>query len=381
MNHHVPSNYGQKPIMDQEFDPYLELLGIPKSEQPANCYRLLGIPEYTANKQVIANGAARQMQFLRRVGGDQYLDQVQAILTEISKVRILLLDDEKRKEYDRNLKEKERSNSGKSRGSESLSQSQSQFDLLAPTQKELGQAAPIELLFLSGPRVGEVISLRSRSVSLGPSSRYDVMLPTRSGAVFKLEREIDQWVLTSEETGYAVNGRLINGLTTIKDGDIMRFSADGPDLQFIEEVDLTQILQSLGQYENAVANQSQASHASFSKSSPSHRRSSSGTTRRQSSPPQQRPRQQQQRPAATRQGQAQRPARPHQSRLVKKPESQKSVGIGETITSLANRMMGRDQSFTKKTGMVFDWQMGVFWLAVGGTLAAIAGLIIFAIRS
>jgi hypothetical protein len=364
--------------MDQEFDPYLELLGIPKSEQPPNCYRLLGIPEYTANKQVIANGAARQMQFLRRVGGDQYLDQVQKILNEISKVRILLLDDEKRDEYDRTLKEKERAKSGKPPGesdSDSLSRSQSQFDLSAPVQRELGQAAPIQLIFLSGPRVGEVISLRSRDVSLGPSSRYDVMLPTRNGASFKLEHEIDQWVLASEETGYAVNGRLINGLTTVKDGDILRFSADGPDLQFIEEVDLTQILKSLKKYESLVASQSNVSNPSFSQSSASHRRSSSNS-RRQSTPAQQ-----QRRPARTPQRPAQKPTRPHQSRLVKKPESQRSQGLGGSLVNLANLALGRDKSFTKKTGMAFDWQIGVFWLAVGGTLAAIAALIIFAVWS
>jgi len=375
---HFHTNKGQQPIMDQEFDPYLELLGIPKAEQPPNCYRLLGIPEYTSNKQVIANGAARQMQFLRRVGGDQYLSQVQKILNEISKVRILLLDDEKREEYDQTLKEKERIKSGKAPDAESdsISRSQSQFDLLAPAQRELGRAASIQLLFLSGPRVGETISLRSRDVTLGPSSRYDVMLPTRKGAVYKLEHEIDQWVLTTEESSFAVNGRLINGLTTVKDGDILRFSADGPDLQFIEEVDLTNLLGSLGKYESRVANQSGASHSSIAQPA-SRRRTQShsgGTsnTRRHSNP-------QQQRSQTGRSQQASQPTRDHQSRLIKKPDSQKSQGLAGSLLAVANRALGRDATFTKKTGMGFDWQMSVFWLAVGGTLAAIAALIIFAI--
>jgi len=367
--------------MDQEFDPYLELLGIPKSEQPPNCYRLLGIPEYTSNKQVIANGAARQMQFLRRVGGDQYLSEVQKILNEISKVRIRLLDDEKREEYDQTLKEKERAKSGKSPDAESdsISRSQSQFDLLAPAQRELGRAASIQLLFLSGPRVGETIALRSRDVTLGPSSRYDVMLPTRKGATYKLEHEIDQWVLTTEESSFAVNGRLINGLTTVKDGDILRFSADGPDLQFIEEVDLTNILGTLGKYEDRVANQSKASSSGLIQPAQSRRRTSphsgvSSNTRRHSSA------QQQQRTQARRPQQAQ-PTRDHQSRLIKKPDSQKNAGIAGSLLAIANRALGRDASFTKKTSMGFDWQMGVFWLAVGGTLAAIAALIIFAVWS
>ena len=373
--------------MDQEIDPYLELLGIPKSEQPPNCYRLLGIPEYTANKQVIANGAARQMQFLRRVGGDQYLTQVQKILNEISKVRILLLDDKKRAEYDRTLKEKERAKAGGSpTGSESDSMfrspspSQSKFDLLAPIQRELGNAAAIELMFLSGPRVGTTVALRSRDVTLGPSSRYDVMLPTRNGASFKLQHEIDQWVLTSEGVSFAVNGRLINGLTTVKDGDILRFSADGPDLQFIEEVDLTQILGTLGKYENVV-NQSRASHSAIVPGAPA-RRSHSGTASRRNS---NQPNHSGQRTASSQRSansqQSAHASQGHQSRLVRKPDSQKSQGIGGSIMALANRALGRDAKFTKKTGMVFDWQIGVFWLAVGATLASIIALIAFAVGS
>ncbi len=370
--------------MDQEFDPYLELLGIPKSEQPPNCYRLLGIPEYTSNKQVIANGAARQMQFLRRVGGDQYLTEVQAILNEISKVRIILLDDDKRTEYDRNLKAKDRGGKELSgSGSDSLSRSQSQFDLLAPVQKERGRVATVQLIFLSGPRVGEVKSVRRRDITLGPSSRFDVMLPTRNGAVFKLEHEIDQWILSSEDTSFAVNGRLVNGLTTVKNGDILRFSADGPDLQFVDEVDLIEILGTLDQYEHIVSrSSSNLSNPSISKSAASGFQQAPKSKSQQSVATAQK--RQQSRPstptAAARSAAAAQPTRPHQSRLVKKPDSQKSQGIASSIITIANRALGKEDKFTKKTGIAFDWQIGVFWLAVGGTLAAIIALILYALK-
>lgn len=368
--------------MDQEFDPYLELLGIPKAEQPPNCYRLLGIPEYTSNKQVIANGAARQMQFLRRVGGDQYMDDVQNILNEISKVRIVLLDDAKRVEYNRNLKSKEREKSGKppksSSDSMSASRSQSQFDLSAPVQKELGRVTAIQLLFLSGPKVGQVLSLQSRDLTIGPSSRFDVMLPTRNGSQFKIQHEIDQWIVSSEDTSFAVNGRLVNGLTTVSDGDVLRFTAEGPDLQFITEVDLTRHLETLSQHENVAASRPEvipASSARLSGTRSSSRQSAvpAGATRRMSS--------QAQMPATQRQVAAAnpQPTRPHKSRLVKKPESQKNQGLVGSAIAIANRALGRNQSFSKKTGMAFDWQIGVFWLAVGGTLAGIAALIVYAV--
>ncbi len=368
--------------MDQEFDPYLELLGIPKEEQPPNCYRLLSIPEYTSNKEVIANGAARQMQFLRRVGGDQYLGDVQNILNEISKVRILLLDDEKRAEYDQNLKAKERARSGKGDGSDSFSgsRSQSQFDLLAPTQKGMGRASAVQLIHLSGPRVGQTFSLRSRDITIGPSSRFDMMIPTRNGSTFKLEHEIDQWILSSEDTSFAINGRLVSGLTVVKDGDILRFSVEGPDLQFIEEIDLTRHLDTLGKYENVVVSQSNIRSTSSSSwqsssSSASISATRSGTQRRQSQPTPQRaqatPQRAQATPQRAQQPKASVPTRPHKSKLVKKPASQINQGIAGSMMAVANRALGRDKSFSKKTGMTFDWQIGVFWLVVGCTLAAI----------
>ncbi len=369
--------------MDQEFDPYFELLGIPKAEQPPNCYRLLSIPEYTSNKLVITNGAARQMQFLRRVGGDQYSGDVQNILSEISKVRILLLNDEKRAEYDRNLKAKERARSGKNPGSDSASdsRSQSQFDLSAPTQNESGRVAAIQLLHLCGPCVGQLISVQSRDITIGPSSRSDIMLPTRNRSKFKLEHEIDQWILSSEDTSFAVNGRLVTGLATIKDGDILRFSVEGPDLQFIEEIDLTRHLDTLGQYDGVVHSPSKirsSSSAAWQSGAPvaagSRQSHSASKPRTESRQPVTRPTQD---PA---QNVAPVPTRPHESKLVQKPASQANRGIAGSMIAIANRAIGRNQSFSKKTGSTVDWQIGVFWLVVGCALAAITAGVIFGWR-
>ena len=302
------------------------------------------------------------------------MSDVQGMLNEISKVRILLLDDEKRAEYDRNLKTKERGKSGGS-GSESMSASRSQsFDLLAPAQKESGRVAAIQLLFLSGPRVGETLTFNSRDVTIGPSSRFDLMLPTRNGAKYKLEHEVDQWILSAEDTNFAVNARLVNGLSTVSDGDILRFAANGPDLQFIEEIDITRHLDTLGQYEHIVESHSNvmaASPASHAGTRPASQPQPSGVATRAPSRPQQ--------AVPARQQAAAAPVTPpRESRLIKKPESQKSQGFVGFLVSTANRVMGRNQGFTKKTGMAFDWQICIFWLVVGSAMAGIFALIIYA---
>jgi hypothetical protein len=51
--------------MSAEFDPYYKWPGIPPQEQPPNHYRLLGLPVYTADAEVIQNAADQRMAHLR----------------------------------------------------------------------------------------------------------------------------------------------------------------------------------------------------------------------------------------------------------------------------------------------------------------------------
>ena len=46
-------------------DPYHKWLGIPPEEQPANHYRLLGVPQFESDADVIETAAERQTGFLR----------------------------------------------------------------------------------------------------------------------------------------------------------------------------------------------------------------------------------------------------------------------------------------------------------------------------
>ena len=54
------------------FDSYYKWLGIPPEEQPPTHYRLLGIVEFEADRDVITNAAGRQTFHLRQqVDGPQ----------------------------------------------------------------------------------------------------------------------------------------------------------------------------------------------------------------------------------------------------------------------------------------------------------------------
>ena len=86
--------------MSQSFDPYFKWLGIPSAEQPPNHYRLLGIPEFTDDPDVIENAADQRMGHVRTFGSGQYSDHSQRLLNEISAAKVILLDQEKKASYD-----------------------------------------------------------------------------------------------------------------------------------------------------------------------------------------------------------------------------------------------------------------------------------------
>ena len=80
------------------FDPYHKWLGIPPEEQPPSHYRLLGIVEFEADPDVIANTAARLAFHLRQqVDGPQAL--AQRLLNEVATAKRVLMNPEA-KAYD-----------------------------------------------------------------------------------------------------------------------------------------------------------------------------------------------------------------------------------------------------------------------------------------
>jgi pSer/pThr/pTyr-binding forkhead associated (FHA) protein len=89
-----------------ETDFYHRWLGIPPQEQPISYYRLLGIPLFEDDLEVIANSADRQRSFVKRQSGNvkKFEALGQKILNEIEVARICLMNAEKRQAYNEQLR-------------------------------------------------------------------------------------------------------------------------------------------------------------------------------------------------------------------------------------------------------------------------------------
>jgi hypothetical protein len=89
--------------MAEEFNPYHVWLSIRPEEQPPNHYRLLGLPIFETNADVIDNAADRQMAHLRTIQVGKHGELSQRLLNEVAAARICLLDPKKRAAYDQQL--------------------------------------------------------------------------------------------------------------------------------------------------------------------------------------------------------------------------------------------------------------------------------------
>ena len=91
--------------MSEEFDPYHIWLGISPDEQPVDHYRLLGVPRYESNAEVIQHAADRQMAHVRTFQNGRYSSDSQEVLNHLSMARACLLDPERKQPYDDELKQ------------------------------------------------------------------------------------------------------------------------------------------------------------------------------------------------------------------------------------------------------------------------------------
>ncbi|MGE0610571.1 MAG: protein kinase, partial [Pirellulales bacterium] len=90
--------------MTKPFDPYHHWLAIPPAEQPANCYRLLGVAQFESDPSVIESAADRQMAHVRTFASGPHAAVSQRMLNELSQARVTLLDPKRRVAYDTVLK-------------------------------------------------------------------------------------------------------------------------------------------------------------------------------------------------------------------------------------------------------------------------------------
>jgi hypothetical protein len=90
-----------------EFDPYYEWLGIPLSDQPVSHYRLLGIPDFDGNADIIKAASERQTIYLRTLQSGEHAVLVAQMLNEVSQARATLLDMEQKAVYDDELRKQQ----------------------------------------------------------------------------------------------------------------------------------------------------------------------------------------------------------------------------------------------------------------------------------
>jgi hypothetical protein len=88
----------------ETFDPYFKWLAIPPAEQPPNHYRLLGVPLFVDDPDVIDNAADQRMSHIRSFQTGKRSAESQRLLNEIAVARNCLLDPSKRHPYDEQLR-------------------------------------------------------------------------------------------------------------------------------------------------------------------------------------------------------------------------------------------------------------------------------------
>jgi hypothetical protein len=90
-----------------DFDPYYQWLGIPHYEQPVSHYRLLGIPDFDGNADIIKAASERQTIYLRTLQSGEHAVLVAQMLNEVSQARVTLLNADQKAEYDEQLRKQQ----------------------------------------------------------------------------------------------------------------------------------------------------------------------------------------------------------------------------------------------------------------------------------
>ncbi len=91
--------------MADSFDPYRKWLAIPAEEQPPHFYRLLAIPPFESDPDVISNAVDGRMSQIKSHQTGPYAKLSQQILNEIAAAKVCLLDPKKKAAYDKHLRE------------------------------------------------------------------------------------------------------------------------------------------------------------------------------------------------------------------------------------------------------------------------------------
>jgi pSer/pThr/pTyr-binding forkhead associated (FHA) protein len=89
--------------MTKPLDVYHVWLGIPPEDQPPHHYRLLGIPLWESDAQVIAVAAQRQMAHIKTFAIGPHSQRSQEILNQLARAKVCLLKPARKAKYDAEL--------------------------------------------------------------------------------------------------------------------------------------------------------------------------------------------------------------------------------------------------------------------------------------
>ena len=92
--------------MAKPLDVYHVWLGIPPEDQPPHHYRLLGIPLWESDPQVIAVAAQRQMAHVKTFTIGPHSERSQEILNQLARAKVCLLKPARKAKYDAELRAK-----------------------------------------------------------------------------------------------------------------------------------------------------------------------------------------------------------------------------------------------------------------------------------
>jgi curved DNA-binding protein CbpA len=149
------------------FDPYESWLGIPADLRPPTYYQLLGLEPFESDPATIDQAALRRMARVRQHQLGPHSDQSQEILAELARARLILIDADRRADYDARLQDRRMSRPGPSSDPEAV-----EPDRTTGGRPEPQQAPPDVLGSLVLSEGGRDRLLSPRRASKGGSRRW-----------------------------------------------------------------------------------------------------------------------------------------------------------------------------------------------------------------
>ncbi len=156
-----------------DFDPYETWLGIPAVRRPPTHYDLLGLAPYECDPAAIDRAALRRMSKVRQHQIGPHSDQSQEILSELARARLILMDPDRRTDYDARLRARGETHPGSLVAREKLGNGDAPSDRSAPDEDAPDVFASLALTAQAGD---DRFSLRSNSKNKPPWRKRGLVL-------------------------------------------------------------------------------------------------------------------------------------------------------------------------------------------------------------